>query len=124
MGHILVVDDDPDVCHLMVRLLTRLGHQAACVTSGRAALELIQSDRPSVMLLDVMMPEMSGIDVLREVRRINGEPKIAVIMFSALSDPMIRNQALELGASEYWVKASMDVQEIMGRLKKFLPAPA
>ena len=50
-----------------------------------------------------------------------GEPKIAVIMFSALSDPMIRNQALELGASEYWVKASMDVQEIMGRLKKFLP---
>ena len=65
-----------------------------------------------------------AIDVLREVRRINGEPKIAVIMFSALSDPMIRNQALELGASEYWVKASMDVQEIMGRLKKFLPAPA
>ena len=123
MGHILVVDDDPDVCHLMVRLLTRLGHQASCVTSGRAALEQIESDQPNVVLLDVMMPEMSGIDVLRAMRCNDHQRRIPVIMFSALSDASVRNQAMELGANDYWVKASMDVHEIMGRLQKFLPAP-
>jgi two-component system response regulator AtoC len=122
MGKILVVDDESDVCQLMVKLLKRLGHQAACATSGPEALASVRGERPDLILLDVMMPEMSGIEVLRRLRASKGNgPNVPVIIFSALSDPQIRKEALDLGASDYWVKASMDLQDIMKRLSAYLP---
>ncbi len=121
MGKILVVDDETDVCQLMVKLLTRFGHEAACATSGLAALASIKGERPDVVLLDVMMPEMSGIEVLRRLRSGNARGStVPVIIFSALSDPQVRQEALDLGASDYWVKATMDIQEIMKRLSPYL----
>jgi CheY-like chemotaxis protein len=121
MGRILVVDDEADVCQLMVKLLKRLGHEAFCAYSGREALAAVQDGKnPDLILLDVMMPEMSGMEVLKRLRE--GEVRVPVIIFTALSDPQLRQQALELGASDYWVKASMDIHEIMSRLRTYLPA--
>jgi CheY-like chemotaxis protein len=120
MGQILVVDDDADVCQLMVRLFKRMGHQAQCATSGRAALECVRSHQPDVILLDVMMPEMSGIEVLKELR-VNRKSAVPVIIFSALSDPQVRDEAIQLGASDYWVKSTMDIQDIIRGLGKFFP---
>ena len=121
MGKILVVDDEVDVCHLMVKLLTRLGHEALCATSGAEALTRIEDEHPDVVLLDVMMPEMNGMEVLRQMRNRAGS-QIPVIIFSALSDPELRTQALNLGADEYWVKATMDIKDMMQRLSRYLPA--
>ena len=122
MGKILVVDDEADVCQLMVKVLTRLGHAAACATSGPEALSRVTDEKPDVILLDIMMPEMSGIEVLRRLRSADGNgSQVPVIIFSALSDPQVRKQALDLGATDYWVKASMDVQDIMKRLSTYLP---
>src|SRR5688572_28081186 len=84
MGRILVVDDEADVCQLMVKLLKRLGHEAACATSGAEALSSIKSAQPDLILLDVMMPEMSGMEVLQRLRKNDGVA-IPVIIFTALS---------------------------------------
>ena len=123
MGRILVVDDDADVCQVMVKLLNRLGHEAACVSSGSEALNTIAGSRPDLVLLDVMMPEMSGIEVLRTLRSKECDA-LPVIMFTALSDAAIRKQAMDLGANDYWVKATMDLNEITTRLNRFLPSGA
>jgi CheY-like chemotaxis protein len=123
MSQILVVDDDRDVCHLMVRILKRFGYEADCATSGQQALQTVQSDPPKLILLDVMMPEMSGMEVLKRVRESNPE-HIPIIMFSALSDASVQREALSLGADDFWVKASMDIQEIVQGLRRFLPSAA
>jgi CheY-like chemotaxis protein len=105
----------------MIKLLRRAGHEARCALNGREALDLIPREPPDIILLDVMMPEMSGIDVLKHLRT-ESNVRIPVIIFSALSDPAIRKEALSLGANDYWVKASMDIQDILARLARYLPA--
>lgn len=121
MGQILVVDDDVDLCHLMVRLFKRFGHQADCENNGPAALAHLETKQPHVILLDVMMPDMTGIDVLRELRANAATAGIPVVMFSALSDPETKKTALSAGANDYFVKASVDFAQMMQRLAKFLP---
>jgi CheY-like chemotaxis protein len=121
MGKILVVDDEADVCQLMVKLLRRLGHEAHCANSGAEALSRVKGALPDLILLDVMMPEMSGIEVLKQLRVGEGI-SIPVIIFTALSDPNIRKQAMELGANDYWVKASMDLHDMTRRLNEHLRA--
>ncbi|HEX8524454.1 MAG TPA: response regulator [Tepidisphaeraceae bacterium] len=121
MSQILIVDDDADVCQLMVKLLKRFGYQAGCVNSGRDCLHTLATDPPNLVLLDMMMPEMSGMDVLKHLRA-EGKPlPVPIIVFSALSDVDVKKQALSLGACDYWVKASMDIHDIMARLARFLP---
>jgi len=119
MGRILVVDDEADVCQLMVKLLKRLGHEAYCATSGAEALSRVKGALPDLILLDVMMPEMSGFEVLSHLRLSQGV-SVPVIIFTALSDPTIRKQAMDLGANDYWVKASMDLHDMTRRLNEHL----
>jgi CheY-like chemotaxis protein len=121
---ILVVDDDADVCHLMVKLFQRFGYEASCATSGREALSLMESAPPQLILLDMMMPEMSGMDVLKRLTHNGQPPSVPVIMFSAVSDTDLIQEALKQGASDYWVKATMDIHDIIHRLSRFLPGPA
>ncbi len=103
--------------------LKRFGYDADCATSGPQALETVEQAPPGLILLDVMMPEMSGMEVLKRVRQSNPE-HIPIIMFSALSDVSVKREALSLGADDFWVKASMDIQEIVQGLRRFLPGGA
>jgi CheY-like chemotaxis protein len=121
MSSILVVDDDADICRLMVRVLQRLGYEAASETSGPAALARVEARKPDVILLDVMMPEMNGLEVLRRLRNDQGTAAIPVIMFSALADEQYQADARKLGAIDYWVKASIDLNQIIYRLSRLLP---
>ncbi len=125
MMQILVVDDDADVCHLMVKLFKRFGYDAGCATSGPEALMRMATEPvPQLILLDMMMPEMSGMDVLKHLSCNGKPPPVPVIMFSALSDTDLIQEAMRNGASDYWIKATMDIQDIIARLSRFLPGPA
>jgi CheY-like chemotaxis protein len=125
MMQILVVDDDADVCHLMVKLFKRFGYDAGCATSGPEALKRMAIEpTPQLILLDMMMPEMSGMDVLKLLSCNGNPPPVPVIMFSALSDTDLIQEAMRNGASDYWIKATMDIQDIIARLSRFLPGPA
>jgi len=86
MSKILVVDDDPNVRDLLADLLALEGHDVYLAGSGSEALDAISRDRPDCLLLDIMMPGMSGHEVLANVRRDDGGPTLPVVMLSAAAE--------------------------------------
>jgi CheY-like chemotaxis protein len=110
VGLILVVDDHPDTCRLLARLLRRMGHEVVALDGGGAALEYLRGDRgrPDLVLLDVMMPGVNGLDVLRAVRADKRTDDLMVVMFTAAADPQVREEAIRLGATDFWLKGDLD----------------
>jgi CheY-like chemotaxis protein len=105
---ILVVDDHQDVAQGLVRLLQRSGYQAEAVDDGETALRFLEHIRPEAVLLDVMMPEMDGLQVLRAIRQDALCGDVPVVMFSADGTEARKQEALELGANGYLVKGMAD----------------
>jgi len=121
MANILVVDDHVDTCRVLVRLLRHLRHEGSCVHDGESALRYLQLHLPDLMILDVMMPGMDGMEVLRHVRGEARTATIPVVMFSAVTDAAFRDHAISKGATDYWAKAGLDFGELEERLRRLLP---
>jgi len=102
MPRVLVVDDEPDSVELLREFLATKGYEVLSASDGEEALRKVKADRPHLILLDVRMPGMSGLEVLREVRQIDQE--VGVIMVTAVNEEETGRQALELGAFDYIVK--------------------
>lgn len=117
---ILVVDDHQDTCSLVERLLKSAGLMAECVTSPREALERLQTVTPAVMLLDIMMPEMSGIELLRLVRTNPRTADVPVLMMSATSNEEDLQEATRLGARDIIPKARFDWSRLPERVRTYL----
>ena len=98
---LLVVDDDPALCQMLRRILGSVG-EVLTATNGLDALRLLEAEKPSLMLLDVVMPEMGGLEVLRAARRLDKE--LVILMLTGSSDLEIAKRALEEGASAYFTK--------------------
>jgi DNA-binding response OmpR family regulator len=99
---ILVVDDEIAIRNLLKEFLTRKGYDVYTASDGRAAIAQVKEIRPHIVLLDIMMPSIGGIDTLKEIRRI--DPKVGVIMVTAICDQELGKRAMELGASDYITK--------------------
>ena len=121
MAHVLVVDDSPDVRRATAALLKMLGHGVDCVPSGQDALDYLQTTVPDLIVLDVMMPGMDGLEVLRELRARPETEAVPVAMYSALDDPVLQDDLRALGANDYWVKASVDPDMLERRIEDLLP---
>jgi CheY-like chemotaxis protein len=120
MAKILIVDDNPDLCTPLAKLLNHLGHKGICVNSGEDALNYLESCSPDLVILDVMMPGMDGMEVLRRVRENPQTARLPVIMFSAVHDPAFQAHARAKGATDYWVKAAVDFSTIDEMLRRHL----
>jgi DNA-binding response OmpR family regulator len=120
MGRILIVDDQVESCRPLAVLVRYLGHKGDYATSGLAALDYLGKYLPDLLILDVMMPGMDGMEVLQRLRADSRYAGMPVVMFSALDEDAVRRHALELGASDYWIKASMGFDELGERLQKML----
>lgn len=120
MATILIVDDHVDASRPLARLLGHLGHKSVCLDSGEAALSWLRAEQPDLMLLDVMMPGMDGLEVLRHVRTDQTTQGMKVVLYSAVSDPQFREHAMSKGANDYWVKASMDYDELQRRVDELV----
>ena len=105
---ILVVDDHQDVAQGLVRLLQRAGYQAEAVGDGETALRFLEHIRPEAVLLDVMMPRMDGLEVLRTIRQDALCGDVPVVMFSADGTEARKQEALESGANGYLLKGMAD----------------
>ena len=124
---ILVADDEEDVVKLVSQNLTAAGYQVTHASDGREALEKARRNEPALMVLDLMMPHMSGTEVLRALK---GEPRTAhipIIMLTARKDEVDRIVSLELGADDYVTKP-FSPRELTLRVKSILsrrtgPAP-
>jgi CheY-like chemotaxis protein len=104
MATILVVDDDPAVRQLIQDILELEGHAVSTVADGPSALMAIERERPDCMLLDVMMPGMSGHEVLAAVRKADGGPSLPVLMLTAAADDAQAWKAWDGGVDYFLAK--------------------
>src|SRR5437879_5958505 len=116
MASILVVDDNPETVRPLARLLRYMGHEPSIATSGQEALGYLNMVRPHLVVLDVSMPVMDGLQVLEEIRKMPGLEGVPVVMYSALSDEVTRRKAMALGARDYLVKGWTDLGELQATI--------
>jgi two-component system phosphate regulon response regulator PhoB len=122
MPQILVIDDDQLAAESFSAVLRHLGYQVMFVTSGPAALEHLSSGLPDLVILDVMMPELNGLDLLRRIRTDARTAQVPVVIYSALDDDQWRTDAMDAGAQDYWIKGCFGYGELEERLRVQLPA--
>ncbi len=116
MLKILIVDDDTNISELIALYLNKEGYETKEVATGRLALEVFESFHPDLVLLDVMLPELDGYDVCKEIRKQHRTP---IIMLTAKGEVFDKVLGLELGADDYMVKP-FDPKELIARVKAVL----
>jgi len=115
-GKILVADDEISIRQIVEARLKMAGYEVVTAADGSEALEMIKLEQPTLVVLDIMMPKMDGLQVCREVRK---TMTIPIIMLTAKGDVIDRIQALELGADDYVVKP-FSPRELEARIKAVL----
>ncbi|TAL12036.1 MAG: response regulator [Nitrospirae bacterium] len=120
MAKILIVDDEPSFCELLKTLLKSQGHEAMTAYTGRDALDSFMQCRPDFTLLDLRMPEMDGLEVLKKIRAI--DPRAAVMILTAWGTDEMEQQARRLGATDFLSKA-ISLETILASLERGLKPP-
>ncbi len=110
---ILIIDDDKKLCRLVQEYLEPVGFQVSAAHSGAEGLTLVREENFDALILDVMMPDMDGLDVLRQLRQ---ESNVPVLMFTARGDEMDRIVGLEMGADDY-IPKTFSSRELLARLR-------
>ncbi len=113
---VLVVDDSQDTLNILEAVLRRDGFKVQVASNGEDALRKIKEAPPHLVLLDMMMPKMDGLEVCRILKSDPGLSQIPVLMFSAKDDPAVRKRALQLGASAFIEKPAYP-REILRKIK-------
>ncbi len=113
---ILVVDDEPQIRRVMLTTLASQGYAVVEVRSGEEALEKVRDMRPDLILLDVNLPGISGLETCREIRAVSDSP---IIMLTVRNTERDKVQALDAGADDYVVKP-FGVEELMARIRAAL----
>ena len=116
MDRVLIVDDDIDLCELVTEYLLPEEFQVEAVHTGPAGLERALSGEHALMVLDVMLPGMNGLDVLRKLR---AHSRIPVLILTARGDDVDRIVGLEIGADDYLAKP-FNPRELLARIRAIL----
>lgn len=120
MGRVLIVDDHEDIRRVLARVVTTFGHEAVAVGEGDEAITTATERPPGLVILDLMMPGVTGFDVLRALRSDPRTREVPIVVYSALNDPEFVEQALGLGANDYWVKGAFNLESIEQWLTYYL----
>jgi CheY-like chemotaxis protein len=102
--HILVVDDNDMNLVLLSKILEMEGYQVTTAQDAMEALKLVEQKKPDLAILDVMMPEMNGYELCRNIRLLPFGRELPIVMLTAMSSDRERTQALEAGANDIWTK--------------------
>ena len=119
MARILVVEDEKDLQEVLAYNLQQAGHTAIVVGSGRDALVAIPEHRPDLVLLDLMLPDVSGIEICRKLKSDPGTRDVPIVMVTAKGDEVDRVVGFELGADDYVVKP-YSLRELLLRIDAVL----
>jgi DNA-binding response OmpR family regulator len=116
---VLVVEDDPDIAELVSRYLDKAGYMSTRVMSGRDALEAVRAKPPDLIVLDVMLPQIDGLEVCRLLRANDATAAIPIIMLTARAEEAERIVGLEIGADDYLAKP-FSPNELVARVRALL----
>lgn len=116
MQKILVVEDDDGIAEFEVLELEHEGFEVQRAQDGRAALDLFESFKPDVILLDIMLPEISGLEVLRRIRK---SSQVPVILVTARGETYDKVNGLDAGADDY-ISKPFEIEELLARLRAVL----
>ena len=120
MARILVVDDEETIRDLLRTVLRRLGHEVLLADRGQKGIEVFRRERPQITILDLNMPDLDGIAVLKEVRTV--DPQASVIMLTGSGTEALERQAGELGATDFLAKG-FSLHALGQALKRVLSQP-
>lgn len=113
---ILIVDDDKNICELLRLYLEKEGFETVMAYDGEAAIKMVSSQKPNMVLLDIMLPKLDGWQVCREIRKTSSVP---IIMITAKGETFDKVLGLELGADDY-ISKPFDTKEVVARIKAVL----
>ena len=120
MAKILVIDDEPGIRDLLDTLLSRKGYDVVLAENGWKGLEVFRRERPDVLVLDLKMPGMDGLTVLKQIRRV--DPKPPVIILTGAGTPETEQRVRALGVTEY-VEKEFSLHLLGDALKRLLKTP-
>ncbi len=120
MKRILIIDDEKDFCHMVKVNLQGLGdYEVRVANSGPAGLQAASADRPDLVLLDIMMPGMDGLEVLKRLKQNLGTLHIPVLMLTAVKDSETKEKAVRL-YDEGYIEKPIQMEELKARIDKAL----
>jgi len=119
IGKILIVDDEPSICELLAFTLEKAGYSIVKTDNGHGALELVRTAKPDLMVLDVMLPGIDGMEVCRILKGSQSTAGIPIIMLTAKNEEIDKIIGLELGADDYMTKP-FSPRELVARIKAVL----
>ncbi len=121
MRTVLVVDDVPDARDVVARLLKLSGIQAVTAEDGYEALSAVQTQTPDLVLLDLTMPRMDGVSVLKALRADPRWKDLPVSLFTAVSEGKLVEEAGKLGVQDFILKGGVGGAELLDRISRHLP---
>lgn len=116
-ARILVADDDETLCQALIRYLSSLGYDVSTANSGSSVLERLQATKVSLLILDLAMPGMSGVDVVPKALEL--DPELTVIMLSGVNDALTAAKCMQLGATDYLTKP-IELTELASAIRRSL----
>lgn len=120
VARVLVVDDDRIVADMYRLALSRAGHDVIVAGDGVAGLQAATTDRPDIVFLDIRMPKMDGMEVLRNLMAGETTRNLPVVMLSNYDEPGLVRESLRLGAKEYLVKAGTNPADLGGIVSRWV----
>ena len=120
MAKVLIIDDDPSLLRLYQKVFTLEGHEVVLASEGSEAINIVRTIHPDIILLDIMMPTMNGIDVLKILKSDTVLSHIPVVILTNLSSSQDSQKALSLGALKCVIKSEMDPQQVVAVAKEIL----
>ena len=122
MADVLIVEDEQSLLHTLRYNLGRAGHQVRLCSNGRLGMEMVLENPPDLLLLDLMLPEVDGLEICRRVRREATNPAVShvpILILSARDQEIERVVGLQVGADDYMTKP-FSMQELLARVKALL----
>lgn len=120
MAKILIVEDDPLMARLYEKVFKFEGYEVDVALNGREGLDKVRANRPTVMVLDIMMPEMNGLEVLDKLKADPDTKTIPVVVLTNLAGGQDAEAALTKGAVKYIVKSEYEPKQIANMIKEIL----
>lgn len=117
---VLIIEDEVSLLDVLQKKLEKEGYQVFAAYDGEEGLRQMEAVKPDVVLLDIVMPRINGMEVLQKMQQSKSMSQIPVLIISNSGEPVEIDRALKLGAKDYIIKTEFDPQEVLEKMAKIL----